>query len=96
MKTHTCKEKQSVWVWEREWLGTRASVEALILWMLYPFIHSIHLKTTAIMKVMAGRILTVAAANVADVYCIPTPYRFWSSTGLHIHVYIFLIHTIID
>lgn len=36
------------------------------------------------MKVTAGRILTVAAAKVADVYWIPTPYKFWSSTGLQI------------
>lgn len=40
---------------------------------------------TAKMKVMAGKILTTADENVADVYCIPTKYRFWSSTGLIIN-----------
>lgn len=34
------------------------------------------------MKVMAGRTLTVADANVAEVYFIPRKYKFWSRTGL--------------
>jgi hypothetical protein len=34
------------------------------------------------MKVIAGRTLTIAAANVAVVYFIPRKYKFWSITGL--------------
>lgn len=36
----------------------------------------------AITKVMAGRILVIAAAKVAVVYFIPMKYKFWSITGL--------------
>lgn len=35
-----------------------------------------YLKISAKMKVMAGRILAVAEANVAEVYVIPTKYKF--------------------
>ena len=37
---------------------------------------------SAIIKVMAGRTLTVADANVVEVDFIPMLYKFWSSTGL--------------
>lgn len=45
-------------------------------------IYFFNLKKTAIMKVMAGRTLTTADANVAEVYFIPRKYKFWSRTGL--------------
>lgn len=40
----------------------------------------------AIRKVMAGRILYIAAANVAVVYFIPIKYKFWSITGLQVRM----------
>ena len=39
--------------------------ESVVIWMVY-------LKIQAIIKVMAGRMLYIAAANVAVVYFIPT------------------------
>lgn len=42
----------------------------------------IYLKQSARIKVMAGRTLTTADANVAEVYFIPKKYKFWSRTGL--------------
>lgn len=41
-----------------------------------------YLRIQAITKVMAGRILHMAAAKVAVVYFIPKKYKFWSITGL--------------
>ncbi len=41
-----------------------------------------YLSKQAIRKVMAGRTLVIAAANVAVVYFIPRKYKFWSITGL--------------
>jgi hypothetical protein len=35
-----------------------------------------YLKISAKMKVIAGRIFAVADANVAEVYVIPTKYKF--------------------
>lgn len=43
---------------------------------------NLYLKQSASTKVMAGRTLTVADANVAVVYFIPRKYKFWSRTGL--------------
>lgn len=43
-----------------------------------------YLNIQDIMKVMAGRVLYIAAANVAVVYFKPREYRFWSITGLFI------------
>lgn len=45
-------------------------------------LHFIYLSNQAIRKVMAGRTLVKAAANVAVVYFIPRKYKFWSMTGL--------------
>nr|GMC87113.1 hypothetical protein Iba_chr04dCG17190 [Ipomoea batatas] len=63
--------------------ATVASVPKIFAWLRILFIFTFSsLKMHAIINVMAGRTLHIAAAKVAVVYFIPIKYRFWSITGL--------------
>jgi len=66
---------------------------ALRIWWAYQTIKQVqpksmklklsYLSTQAITNVIAGTMLTIVAANVAEVCFIPKKYKFWSITGLN-------------